>query len=58
MNHNVLVVEDNVVGQKLMQLMLVKGGWQVTVAGNGQVSKPFRVQWITGWLDAECWMDH
>jgi CheY-like chemotaxis protein len=36
-NKHVLVVEDNVVSQKLMKLMLERDGWIVHTAENGQI---------------------
>jgi CheY-like chemotaxis protein len=36
-NKNILVVEDNMVSQKLMKLMLERDGWIVHTAENGQI---------------------
>ena len=36
MPRRILVVEDNVVNQKLMELLLKSGGYDVTVAANGE----------------------
>jgi CheY-like chemotaxis protein len=41
---NVLIVEDNLVNQKVLRKQLLKFGWTVSVAGNGQEA----LDWLKG----------
>ncbi|KAF1843299.1 uncharacterized protein K460DRAFT_432912 [Cucurbitaria berberidis CBS 394.84] len=41
---NVLIVEDNVVNQKVLQRQLQKFGWTISVAGNGEEA----LEWLKG----------